>query len=95
MAKRANGQALDITLTVVVRHNREQNAIVNPFRFLYATDYEYCHGQHTLYFDNNLQLRVTTAELDSFLALRAEVMRELAAAFITQLYAEVGRTPRL
>lgn len=94
MAKRANNQAFDISLTIIGRHNREQAAIVNPFRFLYATSYEYNHDLHLLHFDNRLQLRVTTAELDSFLTLRSEVMRELAAAFLAQLYTEIGRSPR-
>lgn len=94
MAKRANSQAFDISLTIVGRHNQEQTTIVNPFRFLYATDHEYNRELHLLHFDNRLQLRVTSAELDSFLTLRAEVMRELAAAFLAQLYTEIGRPTR-
>lgn len=93
MAKRASSHAFDIALTVVGRHNKEQQVVVNPFRFLYATDHDYTPGLHLLHFDNRLRLRVTTAELTSFLACRADVMRELAAAFLAQLYAEIGRTP--
>lgn len=92
MAKRASSRAFDITLTIIGRNGKEQEATVNPFRFQYARNLEGNQERHVLHFDGKLQLKVSTPELNEFLALRAEVMRELAAAFLAQLYAEAGRT---